>query len=73
MPLFARIAFAAVDFAARKGLAAPAAGDSGTESRKASSPAHGRSRRDVRVLVSSAARLRGGRAKLYVAGHEGRD
>ena len=34
MPLFARIAFAAVDFAARKGLAAPSAGDSGTESGK---------------------------------------
>ena len=30
MPLFARIAFAAVDFAARKGLAAPSAGDSGS-------------------------------------------
>ncbi len=34
MPLFARIAFAAVDFAARKGLAAPSAGDSDPESKK---------------------------------------
>ncbi len=34
MPLFARIAFAAVDFAARKGLAAPSSGDSDSESKK---------------------------------------
>jgi putative endonuclease len=34
MPLFARIAFAAVDFAARKGLAAPPTGDSDPASGK---------------------------------------
>jgi Holliday junction resolvase-like predicted endonuclease len=34
MPLFARIAFAAVTFAARKGLAAPSVGDSDQESGK---------------------------------------
>jgi putative endonuclease len=34
MPLFARIAFAAVDFAARKGLAAPPTGDSDPASEK---------------------------------------
>jgi putative endonuclease len=34
MPLFARIAFAALDFAARKGLAAPSTGDSDPASEK---------------------------------------
>jgi hypothetical protein len=34
MTLLARIAFATVDFAARKGLAAPPTGDSDQESKK---------------------------------------